>query len=764
MQKPDAIDAGEAPWLAKRLLLATLFFVSGISGLIYQSLWLRLLSLVFGVTVYAASTVLASFMAGLALGTLAAGRLTTRVKRPLVWFGAVELGIGILALLTPWALDRAGQLWIALQAYLPDQFWALTAARFFCSLAILLAPTVLMGATLPLVVRSSLADRALAGPWVGVLYAANTAGAITGALLAGFVLIGGIGIARSFQLAAALNALVGIGALLLARLDAQPSASTPHSRTASPVSRIAQLAFAFSGFAALALEIVWFRVLVIIVPATTYAFTTMLAAVLLGLATGSALAAPLLRRSWNWVAVYGGVQLAIALLTVGALGAYLDWYGAGSVRGSDHVASLFAIVPPALAMGFAFPVGIRAWVDAPGAPEGERAARVARLYAVNVGGAIAGAAAGGFLLLPSTGSRLSVVILGAGFLVSGLLLIWHGMPGRRRAFFASTAIAVAAFTWLAVRLPTPFGAVQGRRVPADERPLFLEEGVQTTVGVYGDSSGRRVMYLDGLHQANDTDGMVHVHRQIGLLPAAIHPAPRKALVIGLGGGVTGGALGLVEGLSLDIVELSDSVMHAAGWFAHVNGDVLKRPNVRLRVDDGRNHLLTTRERYDILTADIIQPIHVGAGSLYSAEYYRLAKRVLAPGGLMLQWIGARPESHYKVMARTFLHVFPHATAWAGGTLMVGTPEPLTLDREKFERKMHDESTRKALALIGVSGFETLLAGYTAGPDELRDFVGPGLILTDDRPLLEYHRSLPANEPDIDLSGLKGGPERWIVER
>jgi spermidine synthase len=362
------------------------------------------------------------------------------------------------------------------------------------------------------------------------------------------------------------------------------------------------------------------------------------------------------------------------------------------------------------------------------------------------------------------GSRLSVIILSTGFVVSGVLLIWHSTPRARTAVIASTFIAVAAFTWLAVRLPTPFAAVQGRRVPADERPLFLEEGVQTTVGVYGDPTGRRVMYLDGLHQANDTDAMVQVHRQIGLLPAAIHPAPRQALVIGLGGGVTGGALGLVEGLSLDIVELSDSVVRAAGWFAHVNGDVLNQPQVRLRVDDGRNHLFTTRERYDIVTADIIQPIHAGAGSLYSAEYYRLAKRVLAPDGLMLQWIGNRPESQYKLMVRTFLDVFPHATAWAGGTLLVGTTQPLKLDPEKFHAKLLHERTRRALESIALPSFEALLARYTTGPDELREFVGPGLILTDDRPLVEYHRSLPGNEPEIDLSGLKGEPAPWVVKR
>ena len=457
-------------WLVP--VLAGLFFVSGISGLIYQSLWLRLLSLVFGVTVYAASTVLASFMAGLALGTLAAGRLTPRIRRPLLWFGAVELGIGTLALLTPWALRLVAPIWIGLQDRLPDQLWALTAARFLTSLAVLLAPTVLMGATLPLVVRSSLADRALAGPRVGVIYAANTTGAIAGALAAGFVLIGGIGIARSFQLAALLNALVGVAAITLdvsgaGRADvATPPVGPARVSSGAVVSGIGQLAFAFSGFAALALEVVWFRILVLVLPATSYAFTTMLAAVLLGLAAGSALATPWLRRSWNWVHAYGVVQLAIGVMTVGAMAFYLDRYGAGALRGSDHVASLFVIVPPALAMGFAFPVGIRAWVDAAGRPEEQRAAGVARLYAANVAGAIAGAAAGGFLLVPAFGSRLSLVLLASGFVLSGLLLIWYSASDKRRAVVAVTAVTVAGFAWLAGRVPSPFSAVQGRRVPA----------------------------------------------------------------------------------------------------------------------------------------------------------------------------------------------------------------------------------------------------------------------------------------------------------
>jgi spermidine synthase len=767
IDEPLSVPLAHRTWFLP--VLAGLFFLSGISGLIYQSLWLRLLSLVFGVTVYAASTVLASFMGGLALGTVIAGRLTRRVRTPLAWFGAVELGIAITALSTPWALSvlQAGWLWV--HARIPDQLWALTLARFAGASVVLLVPTMLMGATLPLVVRSSLARGTLVGSRVGTLYASNTAGAITGALLAGFVLIGGIGIARSFQVAATLNAIVGLSALALSRLaprdlsplrpDVEPMASI-RAHVPDRGDRLVPAVFAISGFSALALEVVWFRVLVLFVAATTYAFTTMLAGVLFGIAAGSALATPLLERRWNWSRVFGLVQIGTGVLTLGAMLTYLTAYKAGFIPESEFLTSLMIVVPPALAMGFAFPIGVRAWTGRHDDARSDSAARVARLYAINVAGAIAGALCAGFVLIPALGSHGSIIALASCFVAAGAVLVWQASQQTwRRAVIA--VVLVAAFARLAVALPSPFAAVQGHRVPPGELPFYLEEGKQTTVGVYSRPMGGRVLYLDGLHQANDSGSMVDLHREIGLLPVAIHPAPRRALIIGLGGGVTAGAVSLADDLHLDIVELSDSVVRGATWFRHVNENVLQRPNVSLRVDDGRNYLLTTNQRYDIVTADIIQPVHAGAGSLYSAEYFRLARGVLAPGGVMLQWIGIRPATQYKLMARTFLDVFPNATAWVGATLLVGTTEPLTLDARAFQEKLAREPNRHALGLVNIQSFEQLTALYTAGPDQLRDFVGPGPILTDDQPLVEYHRSLPANEPDIDPRPLHDDVRRWI---
>jgi spermidine synthase len=286
--------------------------------------------------------------------------------------------------------------------------------------------------------------------------------------------------------------------------------------------------------------------------------------------------------------------------------------------------------------------------------------------------------------------------------------------------------------------------------------------VQTAVSVHA-SQFRRSLYLDGLHQANDTPDMVRLHRVIGHLPMVLHPSPIEALVVGLGGGATAGAVSQYPGVRVQIVELSDGVRRAAPFFSHISYDVLNQPHVRLRVDDGRNFLLLSGERFDVITADIIQPSHAGAGNLYSREYFTLVRRALKDDGLALQWIGHRPEGQYKLIMRTFLDVFPHATLWFDGGLMVGSLKPLKIHASTIGFKRANPQTQAALDQIGLRDFETLTGWYTAGPEQMKRFVGAGTLLTDDRPLVEYHRSLPANDPPVDLSSLRGDPST-IVSR
>ena len=746
--------------------LSLLFFLSGAAALVYQVLWLRLMGLVFGITVHAATTVLASFMSGLALGSLAAGRLAPRLRRPLLWFAGAEFLIAVAALATQPALRQITDLYVSLHPWLAGSPGAITAARFVAAWAVLLVPTALMGASLPLVLKSSLGLHTAIGSRFAALYASNTAGAIAGTLLVGFVLIERVGIAASFQIAAAANAFAAFGALALDRViepaleHAGGNGPAPPPRTPlTSDERLVLAVFGLSGFAALALEIVWFRLLVLFVPATTYAFSTMLAAVLFGIAAGSALAAPLLRRVGDARRTLAFVELAVGFAAMLSMAALTATYRAGWRTNGTIQASLLTIAPACALMGLAFPVGVVLIARSAAASAGAAAGRVALLYAVNVGGAIAGAAAAGFLLVPGLGIVGSLVVISAFHVGAGILLL-RGSAIRR---VATAALVSAAFVGTAVLLPDPVTSLIRRRYGVAERIWWREEGAQSTVSVHVRPGGnRQILYLDGLHQANDSADMVRVHRQIGHLPMALHPDPREALVIGLGAGATAGAVSRHTGTAVTVVELSPSVVRAARMFSHINEKVVEARNVRLAVDDARNHLLVAGARYDVITADIIQPVHAGAGNLYSREYFTLVRNALKEGGLALQWVGHREETPYRLIMQTFLSVFPNATLWSDGTLMIGSRDPLTLSQAAFERKLADPEVRTALADVDLTTFEALLAAYTAGPDEMRAFVRNTPVLTDDRPRIEYFGSLPENERGVDLTGLRGDVRRHLV--
>jgi spermidine synthase len=755
-------------------LLTVLFFFSGACALVYQVMWLRLLALVFGVTVYAASTVLASFMGGLALGSFAAGRVAGRLRSPLRAFGVLEIGIGLSAFATPLILEGVKNAWVALAPSLPSSLVFITTARFAAAFIVLIVPTTLMGATLPVVMRSALVNDASIGGRIGLLYAVNTAGAIAGALGAGFYFVSELGMARSFQIAALTNAAIGLTALALSYRFAprpEPSAVAPLPGDVSaaadeltgPQRRAVLITFVLSGLMSLALEIVWFRMLVILLRPTAYAFTIMLAAVLAGIALGSALAAPLLRRRRHWLAVLTVVQLAIslaALLSLNTLHGMSDVTGwavpALTAFGIDEylapilVASMLAMLPTTILLGFAFPIGLALWTG----HVHDSARRIGVFYSLNVFGAIAGSILGGFVLLPILGSRGSLIATAALALASSLLLAvrqWRTAPNFA-GFMA--IVGPVAFVMCAINMVDPF-ALAAETAHRGERVLWREEGVQTTVAIHERTHGRpeRVMYLDGMHQASDSPTMAFVHHNIGATPMLLHPRPRQALVVGLGGGATAGAVARFPGVEVDVVELSKDVVGGAAFFSHINFDLLQRPTVHLRVDDGRNYLLTTRRKYDVITADIILPRHAGAGALYSREYFQLVRNALAEGGVALQWNGAPTDTAYRLILRTFVSVFPNTTLWGDGTLMLGSVEPFTISRRGYDERRAAGDFRGWFDW----DFDTLIRNYVAGPPDVAAWVGDGTIITDDRPVIEYFLSLPANDPPANLRGLRGRP-------
>jgi spermidine synthase len=777
--------------IGSRLLpLLILFFLSGSSALVYQVLWMRLLALVFGVTVHAASTVLAAFMLGLAIGSAAAGRLADRMRRPLVVFAVAEALVAVAALATPLGLDGVETVYVRLHASFGEWPVVITLVRFLLSCAVLLVPTILMGATLPLVVKSSLARGSILGRQVSLLYACNTAGAVAGTLIAGIWMVPQLGIAQSFRAAAALNLLVAAGALLLAKfsapassasptpaLDVTPAPSTlePAVPTSLAVRRLVLLTFAVSGFVSFALEIIWFRMLVILLRPTTYAFTVMLATVLAGIAIGSWLSTPLTgRRRVNLVAALAVLEVLLAVAaaasmfligqanTVYAKVAPMFANTSMAYFGPMAVTSIVAIFPAALLMGMAFPVGIAIWTSDGG--DASAGQRIGVIYAVNVAGAVAGSLTSGFFLLPEIGSRVSLLLTSGLALLTGLLLL--SQLQKRVAALAGGLAAIASFGLIAWLTPDPVNELLRSRFPA-ERPVLRREDGQATVSILRRTSNfsRTInrLYINGSHQASDEPGMVAYHRFIGSLPVAVHPEPKKILVIGVGGGATAGAVAAFSNqIPIDIVELSPAVVDAARHFTGVNQGLFERPNIHLRVDDGRNYMLLTPERYDIVMADVILPQHAGAGNLYSAEYYRLMRRVLNNRGIALQWIGSGTETEYKMIMRTFVSVFPHTTLWGGGSLMIGSTRPLILDEAAFLRKQAAPDSKQALDANGFTSFAALLARYNAGPPELKKFLGEGAILTDDRPLTEYFLALPQNDKPVDLSKVTGDVNRHVL--
>lgn len=784
MRRPDA-----SPGISGLVFTASiLFFGSGACALVYQVLWTRMLGLVFGVTVYAASAVFAAFMAGLAIGSYAAGRIGDRVRHPLTWFGVIEVLIGLTAIATPSALGWLQAGYAAAYPSLPHSLLALTVARLLIAFVLLIVPTALMGTTLPLVVRGSDFRTGRLTGAVSVLYGSNAAGAIVGTLLAGLWLIPTRGIRETFLIAAVVNLLIGLGAILLSRLAARSRSGAVESaadgNSGADVTAVTTVTsftdtrllivlavFALSGVVSMALEVVWFRVLTLFIRPTVYGFSVMLATVLFGISLGSYLVGPWLTRRGRWLLMLAILELAIggtaalSFQMLGRLDPFSKTLGpivapiVPEYLAFPLAASVLAILPTALLMGIAFPIGLFIWTGAGTNSSANSARRVSLFYSLNVGGGILGSLMGGFLLLPRLGSHVSLVILAAASFVSGLVLLSVAEVSRAtRAFVGVAAVAIfVAAVWLS---PDPFVEFIRQRYP-DAEIVWQREGVETTVVVHRDA-GELGLTVNGTHEASTGAVMTYIHRRIGHLPMAVHPNPRTALVIGLGGGATAGAVSVHHGVSVDVVELSTGVADAARqFFEPINYGVLTRPNVSLRVDDGRNYLMLTPRRYDVVTADIIHPIFAGSGNLYSVEYFRQMRRVLNPGGIAMQWVdGTRAE--YDMITRTFLSVFPNTTAWVGGSLLVGSVEPLVLSRQNFTSKLQYPDNMQALGDLGVTSFDALKAAFTAGPDELRAFVGDGPLLTDDRPLAEYFLSLPRDEYP-DFSKLKGDVSRLVVD-
>jgi spermidine synthase len=752
--------------------LLALFFLSGISGLLYEVVWTRMLHLLFGDTVLAVSTVLASFMAGLALGSFWSGRYADRRPRVLTLYAGLELGIGLSALLLPVALDALAPAYIWMHRALAGSPLVFGAARFLLALCLLGVPTALMGATLPVLSRYIARNDATLGWSVGTLYALNTAGAVVGCFTAGFALIGWVGLSATVWIGAALNLAIGLVVWAGQRWVGEEAApvgsgvgttgeAPPLAADRSTVRRVLW-SFGLAGCVALSYEVIWTRALTFFIGNSTYAFTAMLTTFLCGLALGAAVFARWSDRPGNALPRLGALQVMIGvygMLTIAILGHLFygvsAWWerfgdaGWGAPLWLTFLKTFLVILPPTICMGGIFPLASRIAAAGASAHVGDG---VGRAYACNTLGAIAGSLLSGFAAIPLLGTHASLALASLLSVAVGGALLASGSRGRLRQ---GLVYAGALGLLLGAGIATPrlrFADIAGE---PEKEILSYDEGVAGIVKVATDIYDRKLLSINGWSVAGTGTPNVdialvndypEVQKMLAHLPMLLHPAPRRALAIGFGAGGTAWSFTRYAALQqFDLVEFVPGVIRAARFFPEVNHGVLSDPRLRIIIDDGRNYLLVTPQTYDVISVDTLDPKHAGNGNLYTREFYELSRRALRPGGIFVQWLPYHQVDNLslKMIARTFLGVYPDATLWLnrfkGYTLLLGTLEPLRIDMARLVAHFRTPAIQRDLAEVHVATPWQFLESFAMRPDTLRRYAaGSAGQNSYDHPYVEFY--------------------------
>ncbi len=766
--------------------------MSGASSLVYEIVWLRWLVQIFGVTTLAVSTVLTAFMAGLAAGSWAAGRLGPRLDRPIRAYGALELTIGALALVVPFGLNPIVPMLHVLGLDEATAPVALALVRVALAAALLCLPTMCMGATLPLLAEAVAARSRDGGvDAIGRLYAANIAGGVLGTAATGFLLLPAVGVSRTNGLAAALNMGIGLAALWIDRRsaglarrpggpDVAAAAPSVHDSVGPTFADfVAGGTVALSGALAMVYEVAWSRALALVLGSSVYAFTVVLSTVLLGLAAGSYLGARRVDGGGTAGLPLAFCHLGIGLTALGGLAALgeLPYLFLRLVALSARdPARLYAfevllagavVLGPAVCLGAVFPLAVRL----AGRPERRIGSAVGTLYALNSAGAVVGSFVGGFILVPGVGIQRT--ILGAVLLnlvVASFLLLTF--PGRRPGLASMVGGALLGLALGAAVMTPPWSReimTSGAAVHAPRlehfsrralrayahaaRLIFYEEGLTTTVSVES-RGGVMALRVDGKPDAST--GGVDMANQVllGHLPMLFHAGPREALVIGLGSGVSSGSALRHPVRALTVVELEPAVVRASRLFDDVNRRPLEDPRARLVTTDARSFLRLTRNRFDVVISEPSNPWMTVAASLFTEDFFQLVRARMRPGGVFAQWLqlySLTPET-LRTLVATFTSVFPETVIFRtsrADLVLVGSLEPISADYERLAGRLRHPSVAADLGQIGVRSVGELLARLLLDVEDVARFSTGTRLNTEDNARVEFQAPLALYLDTID---------------
>lgn len=776
-----------------------MFFVSGAAGLIYEIVWTRMLSYVFGTSTYALSAVVVAYMGGLALGAVLAGRVSDRLRSPLLAYAAIEVAIGVLGGLLILILPHLSLVDRANFALFGQNFALLTAGRFIAAIGVLLVPTFLMGATLPLLSRAIVRSESHLGGRVATLYGINTGGAVLGAFCAGFFLIKEFGLYGSEYVAVALNlvaACLGLVFWVVVRNQESADIETKSAPVGEEISHssarlvhMVWVAAFLSGFASLGCQILWSRSLAFTyayLSSTTYCFSALLGVFLCGIALGSVLIAPLADRHGDPLKLYG---LLLSLLGISLLASLLTIYGGagGNILGDPLsretyeldftlafanvvLQTAFAIGIPTLLMGMSLPLAIKS-----AASVSQVGRDVGVVYALNTLGAILGVIATSFLLIPSIGLTLTFELFALIDVTIGVIVLLSRPAARR---YAIAAIGATFALSLFVMLSVPLGGNLRAPIAKNLAQIYYREGPVATIAVYETPSSARYVFVDQASVAGTSQTMLTDQKSLAHLPMCIVRDAKAALTVGFGSG--GSSYSYLRHSSLEkvhCVEIAPEIVAAASYLDASNHRFLEHPDPRYRIifDDARAYLQYTDETYDIIATDCTDLRYKSNANLYDLEYFMHSRARLNPGGVVVVWmpLGGLSEDLFLMTLRTFYRAFPETAVFYMNNeathfvLLVGWRDEMEIDFELFQERLTEPNVLADLTEIHLENPYKLLSTFvTAGP-QLASLLGEGDLNTEEHPLLEFRGPLEGWDSQAMLKNLdllmrhRANPMDWV---
>jgi len=749
-------------------LLLLLFVGSGCAALIYEIVWFQLLELTIGASSISIAVLLATYMGGMFIGSLGLARVVPIDRHPLKVYAFIEFGIGLCGLAVLWLLPYAGGLYIAIGGH---GIGGLLFRGLLCALC-LLVPTILMGATLPAVSRW-IESTPRGVSWLGFLYGGNTLGAVAGCLLAGFYLLRIHDMFFATYVAVAINAVIGAGALWLSRATEYAPAlpeAVDKKKAPSPAVWPVLVAIGLSGLTALSAEVVWTRLLSLMLGATVYTYSLILAAILLGIGIGSYAGSLVSRTSFSPRTALGACQVLLAAAI--AWSAYLlmvvlPFQSNDAALSSapmvsfqhDLVRSLITVMPAALLWGASFPLALAAVARSDRDP----GRSVGRVYAANTLGAIIGALGTSLVAMAWLGSQHILQVMICTAAVSAILVLapFGAEPKRKAAGTVQTVSAVLVPAVLALALvgtvqPVPgalvgYGPGSAAWQPSFGQFIFVGEGMNSSVAISRLSNGVLNYHNAGKVQASSEPQDLRLERMLGHLTTLIPEDPKSVLVIGFGAGVTAGAASIDPKVQHEtIVEIEPLVSKASDtYFTQYNEGVAKNPKTTVVIDDGRHYLMTSRDKFDAITLDPFDPWTKGAASLSTSEFFESAKAHLNPGGVMTVWVPLyqmRPETAASEIA-TFMKAFPNGVVWGNlansrgyDLVLSGRADdtPINIDAVEARVSQPDYArVRESLNSVGFKTVDDLFATFAVQGADMSGWLAGAELNTDRNLRLQY---------------------------